>query len=182
MSATITTPVATEARKFETTTCGRCGGSGHYSYCPSHGTTCFGCGGSGVRYTKRGFAAKQFYEALCEVEARDLIVGQSIRQGSVTMGGTPFSKFAKINSIRVLTSEDEAKGSYSISRAADGTETRTSMMPAGHLYIETAMYGQAFAPSDLVRLAQCKEAKSVKLEMAYDHQDTLTKSGTVRKR
>jgi hypothetical protein len=29
-------------------TCRRCGGSGHYSYCPQYGTTCFGCWGSGV--------------------------------------------------------------------------------------------------------------------------------------
>ena len=27
--------------------CGRCGGSGSYSFCPSHGSTCFGCSGSG---------------------------------------------------------------------------------------------------------------------------------------
>jgi hypothetical protein len=30
-------------------TCGRCGGSGHYSYCSMYGTTCFGCRGSGNR-------------------------------------------------------------------------------------------------------------------------------------
>jgi hypothetical protein len=29
--------------------CGRCGGSGHYSYCSMYGTTCFGCRGSGNR-------------------------------------------------------------------------------------------------------------------------------------
>lgn len=27
--------------------CGRCGGTGHYSYCERFGTKCFGCGGSG---------------------------------------------------------------------------------------------------------------------------------------
>lgn len=30
-----------------TVECSRCGGSGNYSYCPSHGTTCFKCGGHG---------------------------------------------------------------------------------------------------------------------------------------
>jgi hypothetical protein len=30
-----------------TVPCGRCGGSGHFSYCPGHGTVCFGCNGSG---------------------------------------------------------------------------------------------------------------------------------------
>lgn len=27
--------------------CGRCGGSGSYSFCQMHGSTCFGCGGKG---------------------------------------------------------------------------------------------------------------------------------------
>lgn len=30
------------------TTCGRCGGSGQYSYNAINGTTCFGCGGAGL--------------------------------------------------------------------------------------------------------------------------------------
>lgn len=43
--------------RYETETCGRCGGSGEYSYCQTHGTTCFGCSGGGDRYSKRGKAA-----------------------------------------------------------------------------------------------------------------------------
>ena len=39
-----------KAGKIEYDTCGRCGGSGHHSYCEAHGTTCFGCGGSGKKY------------------------------------------------------------------------------------------------------------------------------------
>jgi len=35
-----------------TIACGRCGGSGHYSYCAMHGTTCFGCSGSGKAMPK----------------------------------------------------------------------------------------------------------------------------------
>lgn len=38
---TVKTPIIT------TRPCGRCGGSGHYSYCERWGTICFGCGGSG---------------------------------------------------------------------------------------------------------------------------------------
>jgi hypothetical protein len=30
---------------FESRTCGRCGGSGSYSYNPRHGTMCYGCNG-----------------------------------------------------------------------------------------------------------------------------------------
>lgn len=48
---------------FETKTCGRCGGSGHHSYCTMYGNTCFGCSGSGKVYTTAGKAAKGRFEA-----------------------------------------------------------------------------------------------------------------------
>jgi hypothetical protein len=43
---------------LEHETCGRCGGTGHFSYNQMSGTTCFGCGGRKVRLTKRGAAAQ----------------------------------------------------------------------------------------------------------------------------
>lgn len=46
-------------------TCGRCNGSGHYSFCTEHGTKCFGCSGSGKAY-ERAYNAKQF----AAIEAR----------------------------------------------------------------------------------------------------------------
>ena len=51
--------------------CGRCGGSGSYSYCQTHGTKCFGCGGHGMKaakLTKATLAA-----ARVKVEAGDLV-------------------------------------------------------------------------------------------------------------
>ena len=36
-----------KAGKMALKTCGRCAGSGRFSYCQTHGDTCFGCGGSG---------------------------------------------------------------------------------------------------------------------------------------
>lgn len=33
----------------KTKTCGRCNGTGSYSYNPRHGTMCLGCGGTGVK-------------------------------------------------------------------------------------------------------------------------------------
>src|SRR5207249_1748734 len=44
---------------FESETCSRCGGSGHYSYCQRYGTTCFKCGGRTTVLTKRGEAAQR---------------------------------------------------------------------------------------------------------------------------
>jgi hypothetical protein len=49
---------------LEKETCGRCGGSGHYSFNMLDGTRCYGCGGSGSKYTKRGAAAKAYYLAM----------------------------------------------------------------------------------------------------------------------
>jgi DnaJ-class molecular chaperone len=53
-------------------TCGRCGGSGHYSYCQMYGTTCFGCKGRGevaAKLTKATFAT-----AKAKVDAGELVV------------------------------------------------------------------------------------------------------------
>ncbi len=38
-----------KAGKIDFAVCGRCGGSGQYSYNPMTGSTCFGCGGSGKK-------------------------------------------------------------------------------------------------------------------------------------
>lgn len=37
---------------FDTEACGRCGGSGHYSYNQIDGTRCYGCGGSGKKIVR----------------------------------------------------------------------------------------------------------------------------------
>lgn len=63
-TTTTTTPAANGTKiTFETTACGRCGGSGSYSYCQMHGSTCFECGGSGKVFTKRGHAAQTAFRA-----------------------------------------------------------------------------------------------------------------------
>jgi hypothetical protein len=63
---------------FETEHCGRCGGSGHYSYCQMHGTTCFGCAGSGRRLTKRGKAAQAWLVAQQTKPASEVQVGDRV--------------------------------------------------------------------------------------------------------
>src|SRR5262249_29965177 len=80
------------ATAFETMTCGRCGGTGHYSYCQRFGMVCFGCGGRKVVLTKRGAAAAAFYRAsLPTVAIEDLKIGQQFRDGALTVGGDPYS-------------------------------------------------------------------------------------------
>lgn len=58
--------------EYERETCGRCGGSGHYSYNQIDGTRCYGCGGTGKRLTKRGSAAVAFANAMLEVPIQDV--------------------------------------------------------------------------------------------------------------
>ena len=72
---------------FETEKCGRCGGSGNYSFNMMHGSTCYGCGGSGLRLTKRGRAAQDFFRASLEVPQDEVKVGDVVMV-TVNMAGT----------------------------------------------------------------------------------------------
>ena len=48
---------------WETEVCSRCGGTGNFSYCMSHGTKCFRCKGNKITLTKRGEAAQKAFAA-----------------------------------------------------------------------------------------------------------------------
>lgn len=58
--------------EYEKEPCGRCGGSGRYSFNQIDGSRCYGCGGSGLRLTKRGRAAKAFADAMLDVPVQDV--------------------------------------------------------------------------------------------------------------
>jgi hypothetical protein len=66
---------------FESSTCGRCGGTGSYSYSQAFGRTCFGCSGKGEKLTKRGEAAQSFYHSLLRLDRDDIKIGMRIHQG-----------------------------------------------------------------------------------------------------
>jgi hypothetical protein len=51
--------------------CGRCLGSGSYSFCPSHGTMCFGCSGSGKKIPR--LTAKLVKTVQAKVAAGELV-------------------------------------------------------------------------------------------------------------
>lgn len=74
---------------FETETCGRCGGSGQYSYNPMNGTRCFGCGGTGLSLTKRGKAAKAFLTSLLQKPLSEIRPGDNIMTATGSMGLGP---------------------------------------------------------------------------------------------
>lgn len=68
------------ATVFETEPCDRCGGTGKYSFNGEH-SRCYKCDGkNGARaYTKRGKAAKEYYNAKFQIAAKDVTPGMVIR-------------------------------------------------------------------------------------------------------
>jgi hypothetical protein len=82
---------------YDTTECGRCGGTGSYSYCQMYGSVCFDCGGRKVTLSKAGRAAKAAYDAFCKVRrmtkrADEVVVGDLIRSGS-----DPFRRVTEVH-------------------------------------------------------------------------------------
>lgn len=143
---------------FESEPCGRCGGSGRYSFNMTHGSRCYGCGGSGERLTKRGAVAQQFFRDLLTVETTELKVGDRVVELVPTMSGAVGNRGAEVVSIE-LAPEGEP-----------GTTVKTSSM--------THLVGR----SSKWRLIPSKEERARKVEEALAFQATLTKAGTVRKR
>jgi hypothetical protein len=63
---------------FENQVCGRCGGTGHYSYNQVDGSTCFKCRGSKTRLTPRGLASQNYYNDLITIPIGDVKIGDKI--------------------------------------------------------------------------------------------------------
>ncbi len=60
---------------FETETCGRCGGSGRFSFNLMDGDRCYGCGGTGWKHTKRGRVASAWFRDAMKTKVADLEPG-----------------------------------------------------------------------------------------------------------
>ena len=128
-----------EKRALETVTCGRCGGTGNYSYCQRYGTTCFGCGGTGKKYTKRGQAAFDFLVSLRSKTVGELKVGDKILD---TFGG----KWRTVETIEIKDKGYEIKtpgntwagyGADTVFRVAQTAEGKQATMEAALDYQDT---------------------------------------------
>ena len=86
----------TDKRGFPITECGRCGGSGRYSYNTMHGDRCYGCSGTGWVHTKG--AAKPAAEYREAMKAQSQTTCNNIEPGD------------KIR--RMITSDDRAVPVY----------------------------------------------------------------------
>lgn len=151
---------------FETKTCGRCQGSGEYSYCQTWGHTCFKCGylpgvrGTGRSFTKRGLVAREFFVAqLPRKQAQSLVPGELFLWNE---------KVRTVVAVRPSTS----------AVVRDGVA-----ISEGYLDIETPNVTYSLVPvaqeCEMVPEAEQVEAA---LAAALAYQETLTKSGTERKR
>jgi hypothetical protein len=159
------------ARSFETVTCGRCGGTGNYSYCQMHGTRCFKCWGTGLVYTKRGAAARKFYEDLCHKPVEEVKVGDTIRVS--LLQGACFVK------VLAITAGDPNDGFRYFDKVANDWKP---MHLATDFEVKTERLNMVLKPGSPVRMAQSAAEKAAKKVLALEYEDTLTKAGTVNKR
>jgi len=150
----------TDKLGFEIETCSRCGGSGQYSYCTMYGSRCFKCAGKRVVLTKRGSAAKVFFDALFVVPASTIKVGDVIFSGGLNN-----------KKRRVLAVVPECYGCCSI---VDGVK-----IPSTKIEMEGLTF---YAHSDtLVTKCEPKALYEERLAKALEYQASLTKAGKPRK-
>jgi hypothetical protein len=152
---------------FETETCGRCGGSGHYSYNMRDGTVCYGCGGSGRRLTKRGAVASVWLRERLTMDVTEVKPGDVVRVPGCTVGGTPYEQRVKVGEVR-------EGAPY---RAKNGGDTEWTEYRTIHIIDDKGKDLGSFGEGCKVRrLATADEAAT-----ALAYQATLTKAGTMRK-
>lgn len=161
---------------FEKETCTRCGGSGNFSWCQSHGSRCFKCGGKGETLTKRGAAASAFLKRLLERPITTIKVGDRVRcefwypAGSLCVWGT----------VKDILHRTESGAS---------SDTTTGQMvewtrPVIELCCVTSrgLFSHVGHLETMVRPAHSAETKTAARAAALDYQATLTTTGSVRKR
>lgn len=164
---------------FETTSCGRCSGTGYTGFTWVHGGVCFRCGGVGSPLTTRGRMAQDYFNALLSKPVGDVKVGDVIRFESVTMGGGTLKTFATVTAIGVVPSRSRVMvGNEWVpcpdQVRIDGTKTYTGG--------ETREFRGYVALDGMVRMAADVEQKQAAVAKALEFQATLTKTGKPRKR
>ena len=153
--------MGTKTPVFEHDFCGRCGGSGEYSYNAMHGSRCYGCNGTGYKLTKRGAAAQRYLNCLRLVRSDSIKVGDTIYDH--TYG------FCKVLSVKAAPARE--LGVWQV-----GHEDDVSVR------IETTKVTAHQQPEYMVRKGFDAETKSAQVTEALAYQDTLTKTGKPRKR
>jgi hypothetical protein len=148
----------TNTTGFEIETCSRCGGSGQYSYCQTHGTRCFKCGGGKVVLTKRGAAARAKYFELISKKTKDIKVGDSV----LTEIGLGAKKFW--HKVKAISPYPAMANCVMVDLVRGVKEQCIIINPESHLYSVST-----------------EEERKAALEEALAYQTTLLKTGKVGK-
>jgi hypothetical protein len=156
---------------FESETCGRCGGSGHYSYCQMYGTTCFKCCGKKETLTKRGAAAQAYFTQLCSKRADEIVAGDKILDRGFAAGS--YVQPSAWCTVAVVRPGEVGRDGGSVQ--PDG-----SVVPAA-LVIETNKGTFHGSTDTMYRVAQGKDEKASKVQQALAYQASLTPGGDLRK-
>lgn len=152
---------------FEITTCGRCVGTGRFSYNTIDGDRCYGCQGKRNKYTARGQAAVDYLASLRSRRADQLTVGMIVHTGS-----TFVSRFAKITAIK------HYDNSGTIAKINGVVQpNRSDLLTIEFDEIEFATHG--VAPEKVFVVQQTKESAAATLALALAYQDTLDDQGKV---
>ena len=150
---------------FETETCSRCGGSGHYSFNMRDGTKCYGCHGSGVKYTKRGAVARQFYSDSLYKPANEVKIGDKVFD-------TYYRKWLTVIGVEL---GDEVP-------TIDHNGEKVTQHHLSFLFKTKNTYSSGHFENTPVKSVVSEEERVAKMEAAIEYQSTLTKAGKVSKR
>lgn len=154
---------------FESAVCGRCAGSGSYSYCSMHGSRCFGCGGTGWKLTKRGQAAQNFLNDLREVPAGSIVVGDLIRIEDFLANR---AAFYRVTGIKATEMKYTSNGVEHVQHGV--------MFEATNAKLGDTSYGTGV--DSKIRKGFTAEEKQAQIKAAMEFQATLTKTGKPSKR
>lgn len=147
------------ATQFENETCGRCGGSGKYSFNHMEGDRCRGCHGTGYKLTKRGAAAKAFFTEKMTHPVSALAVGDYVFESINAVGPKSWLKLVEI-----------------IPDALNDDRVTLRLARGGR----TMRYG--LSPKSLVVTVKTEDQRLAFRAEALAYQETLTKTGKPAKR
>jgi hypothetical protein len=166
---------------FENEICGRCGGTGSYSFNQLDGSRCYGCGGSKRRLTKRGAEAQRFFRGLLMRRADELQIGDVVSYIVPMNSGAT----ARANGARVIEIDREPKVTmWSIRRTPDGSEERIPCPTISYTteHSRLGRCGHSCAPDSMIEIRGSDEERKAAIEQALAYQETLTKAGKPAKR
>lgn len=163
---------------FETKLCTRCHGTGEYSYCAGYGTRCFKCHGAKVTLTKRGAAARRYWESLCSVPAKELKPGDTIEVTSVTHGGQVFSYIATVTGLEIVPCN---ASSGTVINGQTVTKVYTEMLSVNCTHAKYGNSSICLYNYDTPYRIHNHANRQANAAKALEYQKTLTKLGTPRK-